>query len=158
MEVVARGATLADLADLVRMDTALRDSYQSLRGGALYILRNHRQRPVDASYVHDIADDDAVVLIGSLDEVVAGFGAARIVELEGGYRLVELTEIFVDPEMREVGIGAAIMGQILEWAESKSADGIDSHAMPGDRSTKNFFESNGLVARAIKVHKDLRAP
>jgi hypothetical protein len=29
--------------------------------------------------------------------------------------------------------------------------------MPGDRNTKNFFESFGLVARAITVHRDLRS-
>ena len=33
--------------------------------------------------------------------------------------------------------------------------GVDSLALPGDRHTKNFFESFGLVARAIIVHRSL---
>jgi len=30
---------------------------------------------------------------------------------------------------------------------------VQSTALPGDRATKNFFESQGMVARAILVHR-----
>ncbi|MEZ5207350.1 MAG: hypothetical protein R2690_10330 [Acidimicrobiales bacterium] len=30
---------------------------------------------------------------------------------------------------------------------------VSTPSLPGDRSTKNFFESFGLVARAIVVHR-----
>jgi hypothetical protein len=35
---------------------------------------------------------------------------------------------------------------------------MDSLALPGDRATKNFFESFGLKARAIVVHRSLVEP
>ena len=35
---------------------------------------------------------------------------------------------------------------------------MDSLALPGDRATKNFFETHGLVARAITVHRRLTDP
>jgi hypothetical protein len=34
--------------------------------------------------------------------------------------------------------------------------GIDALALPGNRQTKNFFESFGFTARAIVVHRRLR--
>ena len=38
-------------------------------------------------------------------------------------------------------------------AAAQGCFGVDSLALPGDRHTKNFFESFGLVARAIVVHR-----
>jgi hypothetical protein len=35
----------------------------------------------------------------------------------------------------------------------RGAVAIQSTALPGDRATKNFFESQGMVARAIIVHR-----
>lgn len=158
MSVAARIATVDDLDDLVHMDSQLRAGLNEQRGGAVYVLRNHRSEPVRDSLIVDIADDDTLVVVGTVGSCPVGFGVASFLRLEGGYGLVEITEIFVDPQFREVGVGGAIMSVIMDWANDRDADGIDSRAMPGDRATKNFFESNGLVARAIFVHRDLREP
>jgi hypothetical protein len=47
------------------------------------------------------------------------------------------------------------MDAIVAWAEAAGCVGIDSLALPGNRETKNFFETFGLVARAIVVHRPL---
>ena len=52
-------------------------------------------------------------------------------------------------------MGEAMLDLCLEWATSGGCIGLDSLALPGDRQTKNFFESFGLVARAIIVHRRL---
>ena len=46
----------------------------------------------------------------------------------------------------------------MAWCREKGCLGIDSVALPGDRATKNFFESFGLVARALRVHRPLPPP
>ena len=50
------------------------------------------------------------------------------------------------------------MDLLLEWCRSRGCVGIDAVALPGDRHTKNFFETFGLTARAIVVHRNLDAP
>ncbi|NIR35956.1 MAG: hypothetical protein GWN79_05560 [Actinobacteria bacterium] len=47
------------------------------------------------------------------------------------------------------------MEAVLDWARTRGCEGIDSLALPGDRHTKNFFETFGLVARALRVHRAL---
>ena len=49
------------------------------------------------------------------------------------------------------------MDAVLAWAGEQGCVGVDALALPGDRATKNFFETFGLVARAIVVHRDLHA-
>jgi hypothetical protein len=48
-----------------------------------------------------------------------------------------------------------MMQALVDWCTERGCMGVDSLALPGDRHTKNFFESFGLVARAIVVHRPL---
>jgi GNAT superfamily N-acetyltransferase len=125
------------------------------RGGPIFVRREARAEPIDASLKAAVADPDQLVLAGTYEDAVVGYAAARVDPLHDGARLAVLTELFVEPEAREVGIGDALMAAVLAWASEHGCVGVDSIALPGDRETKNFFESNGLVARAIIVHKAL---
>lgn len=154
-ELEARIATLDDLDDVVRLDQGLRETFGRLRGGQIYLLRNHRPAPTDVSYGADIADPDKLVVIGLVKSYPAGFGVVGVRRLTPDYVLAEVTELFVDEDLRGVGVGEAIMDMLIGWARANGAHGIDSQAMPGDRETKNFFEGNGMVTRALYVHMDL---
>ena len=66
-----------------------------------------------------------------------------------------LDDIYVEPEAREVGVGEALMDAVEAWCRGRGCIGIDSLALPGNRETKNFFETLRSVARAIVVHRSL---
>jgi hypothetical protein len=51
-----------------------------------------------------------------------------------------------------------MMDAVVAWARQHGCRGVDALALPGQRDTKNFFESHGLVARALVVHRDLTEP
>ena len=71
----------------------------------------------------------------------------------------EMSEIdFVNAVLAEAGCGLHLdVNNIYVNSINHSYDPLEFlRAMPGDRSTKNFFESFGLVARALTVHRDLR--
>ena len=53
----------------------------------------------------------------------------------------------MEPEAREVGVGELLLDTVLRWAEARGCFGIDSIVLPGNRETKNFFETAGMVAR-----------
>ncbi|MEY4079873.1 MAG: hypothetical protein RL430_303 [Actinomycetota bacterium] len=72
---------------------------------------------------------------------------------EGPVRLVTL--VHVHESARGVGVGDALMDFVLRDAASSGCTHVRSTALPGDRATKNLFERNGLVARAIQVEKKL---
>ena len=46
---------------------------------------------------------------------------------------------------------------MINEAIEHGAVGIDSFALPGDRETKNFFETQGMVARLIHVYRPLES-
>jgi GNAT superfamily N-acetyltransferase len=84
-----------------------------------------------------------------------GYGAARLERLPDDGLLGVVTDLYTEPGCRELGIGETTMQTLVDWCAAQGCFGVDSLALPGDRHTKNFFESFGLVARAIVVHRGL---
>ena len=155
MEVSARAATHADLEVLSELATAAVEELTPNRGGDVWRRDEARSLPPTASLADDLADADCSVAVGAIDDVVVGYGVIRARELRDGSALAAISDLYTLPGAREVGVGEAVMDVLLSWARQRGCSGVDSLALPGDRHTKNFFESFGLVARAIVVHRRL---
>lgn len=153
----ARLATEADVPRLVDLAAEAAVALQEQRGGPLWTLREGRLEPFDAGFVTALGAEDHHLLVGTIDGVVVGFAAAHHEQLRDGSRHAVVDEIFVEPPARGVGVGEALMDDVLAWSRAEGCAGVDSVALPGDRETKNFFERFGLTARAIVVHRRLDA-
>ena len=69
-----------------------------------------------------------------------------------------MTDLFVEPDARSVGIGEALVGLIVEFCAARGCIGIDAAALPGHRAAKNFFEGHGFTARSLVMHRSLHEP
>lgn len=150
-----RPATADDLPRLVELVTQAVAEQSLLKGGDVWARREARQAPYQDRLADEVAAPTARVLVGTLDGTALGYGVARTEELPDGSRIGIVTDLYVEPGGREVGIGEALMQALVDWCATEGCTGVDSLALPGDRGTKNFFESFGLVARAIVVHRRL---
>ena len=150
-----RPATLDDLARLGQLAALAVAQQSELKGGVVWARREARQAPFEERLAEEIGSPRAQVLVGTLDDAVLGYGVAVVEEVPDGGLLGIVTDLYVEPGGREVGIGEVVMDGLLEWCRTQGCFGVDSLALPGDRSTKNFFERFGLVARAIVVHRKL---
>lgn len=152
-----RRASRSDLPRLVELAETARDELEPTRGGAVWIRREARPDPVADSISSALDDPTHLVLVGELDGSIIGYAIARIETLRDGGLLTVLDDLYVEPGARSVGVGELMMNEVVAWATGRGSFGIDSIALPGNRATKNFFESFGLVARAIVVHRSLDA-
>src|SRR5688572_8678405 len=127
-----------------------------MRGGAVFSAREARDGgAVEASFAADVADDGVCVLTGTIDDTVIGYAVGRTEALRDGSTLGVITDLYVDDGARSVGVGEAMMGQLLEWFRSRGCAGVDATALPGNRATKNFFEESGFTARLLVMHHRL---
>src|ERR687892_639134 len=154
-EEAARTAVEADIPHLVELAGAAAEEKVRQKGGAIWARREGRPAPREAALRLALQSNDHEVAVGTLDGAIVGYGAARVETLLDGGRLGVIDDIYVDPGARAVGVGEALMNHLLDWCTARGCFGVDSLALPGDRETKNFFESFGLVARAIVVHRPL---
>lgn len=152
----ARPATPHDLHRVAQLAQQVIEELTPTRGGQIWARQTARTVPVTpASFEALLGDPLHLVAVGTVDDTVIGYAAVRIDALRDGGRLAVLDELYVEPDARGVGVGEAMMDLVVEWATGAGCIGIDSIALPGNRATKNFFESFGLVARAIIVHRSL---
>jgi GNAT superfamily N-acetyltransferase len=152
----ARPATADDLADLAALAEVAVDELRPQRGGELWARTIGRQGPFEPAFAAAMVDPTRLVLCGTVDGATVGYASVRIDELADGGRLAVIEDLYTLPDAREIGVGEALMDAVLVWARAQRAVGVDAVALPGMRHTKNFFETFGLTARAIVVHRDLR--
>jgi ribosomal protein S18 acetylase RimI-like enzyme len=155
VEEACRAATSADLPDLVNLAGALRAELGALRGGEILLTREARPEPLDEAYRALLERDDVCTLIGTIDATPVGYGIAEIERLHTGESLGVISELYVDPEARGVSIGEVLAGRLIEFCTERGCIGIDAHALPGHRATKNFFEEQAFTARLLVMHHPL---
>ena len=127
-----------------------------LRGGAVWRAREGRQEPIEDGLRRLLTDDDARVLLGTLDGVALGYAVARLERLADGTTLGVIDDIYVVEGARGVGLGEAMMRDFLDWCTAAGCFGMDAMALPGDRTTKNFFERAGFTARKLVMYHSMR--
>ena len=156
----ARPAATADVEAMVGLARQAIAELRPNRGGSVWHRREARAEPVDDHLIALAAGSDpgSHAVVGTVEEVIVGYGVVRSETLHDGATLAVVTDLYVDPAARGIGIGEAMMDLLVRWARDAGAVGIDALALPGDRHTKNFFETFGLTARAIVVHRDLTEP
>jgi ribosomal protein S18 acetylase RimI-like enzyme len=147
-----RRATEADVERLAMLCRLAQAELAPGRGGAVFVAREARAEPVDASLAAALADPSHRVWAGTIDESVIGYAVARVEPLRTGTTLGVIEDIYVEPEGRGVSVGEALMGVALEWFTAEGCTGVDAYALPGDRATKNFFEGSGFSARLLVMH------
>lgn len=155
MEIGARPAVAADLAVVTALCELAVAELTPLRGGSIWSRWEARTAPYDASIRATADHDGSLLLVGTIDDTVVAYAAVTETTLHDGSLIGHLTDLYVMPGARGVGIGEAMMGSVNDWSRDRGCVGVDSIALPGDRSTKNFFESFGMVARALRVHRSL---
>lgn len=149
----ARRATAADADRVAALSGALRAELAGQRGAGLLLAAAAPLTP--AGVVAALADPDTLVLVGCLDAVVVGYAHVRVRTLLDGVRVAVVEELGVEPDARAVGVGEALVGELLAWAGERACVGVDAPALPGQRATKNFFEAHGFTARLLTVHRPL---
>jgi ribosomal protein S18 acetylase RimI-like enzyme len=150
-----RPATADDIPRLVELAELMRAELGAMRGGALWLARDAWPEPLADAYDALVGRDGALVVLGTLDDVVIGFAAVIVEQLRSGARLGVVTDLYVEPEAREVGVGEVLADALVEHCRAAGCLGVDATALPGHRAAKNFFEAHGFTARALTMHRRL---
>jgi ribosomal protein S18 acetylase RimI-like enzyme len=150
-----RPAAAEDIPRVVELAELMRAELAAMRGGRLWLERDAWPEPLEDAYDALLARDDALVVLGTIDDVVFGFAAVVVEQLRSGARLGVVTDLFVEPDAREVGVGEALVDAVVEHCTARGCIGVDATALPGHRAAKNFYEAHGFTARALAMHRHL---
>ena len=150
-----RPATENDLPRLGELARAAIAELTPMKGGVVWAAREARPEPVEESLTASLADEHTRAVVGTIDDFVVGYAAVHVEILNDDSRLGVVDDIFVEEGAREVGVGEAMLGDLVAWCEAQGCAGMDAMALPGHRSAKNFFEESGFTARKLVMHHRL---
>ena len=71
-------------------------------------------------------DPDQDLWVGLIDEAAVGYAVARAEVLRTGEILGIVSDLWVEPAAREVGVGEALINEIIGWCKERGCIGIDS--------------------------------
>ena len=148
----ARAAHAGDIGEIALLAQLLLDELEPTRGGGIWARRERRDGPYESAYGALLERDDTFVVVGTVHDVVVGFGVVLLETLRDGGVLGVVSDLFVHPEARSVGVGEAMVDQIVAFCTEHHCVGIDALVLPGHRAAKNFFEESGFTARALVMH------
>jgi GNAT superfamily N-acetyltransferase len=148
----ARPAVEADAGRLVELADEALAEISARRGGTQLAHDVLAGRSVPQAVGAALADPDATVVVGELNGAALGIGMARIDQRRTA-ATVEL--LYVEPDARAVGLGEVMLDALAAWAGSRGCTALDAAALPGSREAKAFFETHGMVARLLVMHRAL---
>jgi GNAT superfamily N-acetyltransferase len=148
----ARAAVDADAGRLVELADEALAEISARRGGSQLAHDVLAGRSVPQAVAAAMANPDAEVIVGELNGAALGIGMASI-DHTRSTATVEL--LYVEPEARAVGLGEVMLDALAAWAGSRGCTAIDAAALPGSREAKAFFETHGMVARLLVMHRAL---
>jgi GNAT superfamily N-acetyltransferase len=153
----AREATAADLPVLAHLWRAALAEVTPVRGGAALAADGHRPEPLEDDLGADLERPGRLLVCGHLDGVVLGIlaGRARPSPVPGDAPVAVIELVYTEPDARAVGIGEAMLDVAAAWARDRGCAGLEAPVLPGSRSSKAFFESAGMVARLLVMHRPL---
>ncbi len=124
----------------------------ALRRGGTQLL-GELGHPVELAQKISESSEDSFALTVTLNSTLSGLIWAKIVRNEFGDRVCLVPVFAVLKDARRHGVGNELFSALETWVASRNVTAIEFTALPGDRHTKNFCESNGLVARSLKMYK-----
>jgi len=155
----ARLVTAADLSRLTALWQQASAELSSHRGGSRLVGATSPpwlERPDDRSdqgRAGPAGEQDPPlrrVVVGCLDEEVVGFAWASIRQA-----VAVVEAIYVEAAARGVGVGEALIDDLVAWATLRSCVALDAFALPGSRPAKAFFEGSGFVTRLLVMSRPL---
>lgn len=158
MRLSAHGASNADLPAVAQLLSDGSAVVADERGGAMFLNREMLAPPFEEQLSGMLADPDALVAVGAVDDVVMGCALVKVETLRDGTVLARLEHLWVEPGAREVGLGGELMHLAKQWAKAAGATRLDANALPGNREAKSFLETAGFSARLIVMHRKLGEP
>ena len=148
----ARPAQASDVGELWRLHRDVLDALRTRRGGAA--LRAELVQLAETPEALDrlVAHRDHLVVVGTLDDVIVGYGLASLDRLEA---VAHVAAVYVEPEARQVGVGGALLDVLTSLATARGCARIDVDALPGDRALKSLLETLGYRARLVVLARCL---
>jgi GNAT superfamily N-acetyltransferase len=152
VEIRARRAVRRDLPRMAELLRSGLDEIKELRGGPALAEGFGDSEGLRGALASALSDASRHAVLGTLDDEPVAVAIARADAARGAGAVEAL---YVEPGARGVGVGEAVLDEVLGWLRARRCSRVDATALPGDRPAKSFFEGSAFKARLIVYSREL---
>jgi GNAT superfamily N-acetyltransferase len=104
-------------------------------------------------FSHVIDDGEALGIVAEVGDAAAGYLVGRMREPgeTRPIRVAVLEAMYVQPEHRRSGIGAALVSEFRAWAGQQRAQRLSVTAYVANVEAIRFYEREGFAARSLSL-------
>jgi ribosomal protein S18 acetylase RimI-like enzyme len=99
-----------------------------------------------------------IVIVAEVDDRITGFASLRVTDSLDPDPYAELTDLFVEPESRRLGVASRLVKYVEGIARERGASHLV--VLTGQKNTEAqaFYRSAGYEEYAVAMRKPLRVP
>lgn len=147
-----RPATPEDLPACATLLAQARREVATRRGGDLLLAAAGG----DADVAEWAEEPGRLLLVGRFEGAVVGLASGHVASPGAGQPVGRVDCCYVEPAARRVGVGGALVAALVSWFRARECGHVDAVALPGDRDSKQLYETAGFKARLLVLHHPLR--
>ncbi len=99
----------------------------------------------------------SVLYVSELDGLIVGFIAARIKrvpEYLGGVMIGELKDMWVEPQVRRLGIGEQLLRKAIRWCQDQDVYSCEAQILLGNQPIIDLVELLGMKKELYQLRLD----
>jgi GNAT superfamily N-acetyltransferase len=148
--ILVRPAGPRDIPEVLELFRLL-DRLQS--GWRVFEPRSDPAGEAEARYRRSLGADDSVLLLAERDGPLVGmaFAWVSVPSTMSDERSVELSHVVVDPGVRTIGVGRALVAEAAKWASDQGVRRIVIKTYSPNRDALAFWEAVGFRPRYVQM-------
>ena len=100
------------------------------------------------------------LFVAELDGQIVGFSLGRLKRVApylGGYLVGEISDVWVDPDVRRLHIGEVLNLQAIAWLGNKGAESIEVQVLEGNQPIQHLYRKLGFQPELRQLRLTLEA-
>jgi ribosomal protein S18 acetylase RimI-like enzyme len=96
----------------------------------------------------------SVLYVAEMNSQLVGFTLGRIKRApsyRGGVLVGEISDIWVDPQARRLGVGEGLTRLAVEWLMGQNVHSVEAQILEGNQSSWNLFDKLGFQSELRQV-------
>jgi GNAT superfamily N-acetyltransferase len=124
----------------------------------IFTLRAGADRAIRALIERQLGDTDCEIFVHDASDSIDGFCTVRADEAPPIYEEVlraEVTDLLVCEPRRRCGIGRALLGAAVAWAENRGIRRVEVRVASGNAEGRRFWDAQGFEGFVDVLHRRL---
>ena len=108
-------------------------------------------------FIKRMSEPNSICLVAIVDNQIIGYLAGELLKTESWrpVKRIELQNMFVKDQFRNLGVGKKLVSEFLKWSKSKGVKKVLVVAYVTNQRAINFYEKSGFEPESLSLEANV---